>query len=255
MAKGKITAEQLKHDPLVDQYIKSSEWVSNRQKQIGIGLIVAAVLIAGFLIARAVMNSQANKAGETLAEAFRWNDAVVANPLPPERSGTRAATTEEEKHKKAFEAFEKAIPSSGDLARYYAAVHQLYFDAPKAEAMLKTVADGSSPVSSQARLALAERYRVSGKSTEAMAEYKKLRDKPGDTAPLLLDLGVAQTHEAMGQPKEASDLYFKIAKESVKTTVGTKALAHLTKLDPTRVEQLPQDEKQTRTPGSFSMAR
>ncbi len=255
MAKGKITAEQLKHDPLMEQYVKSSEWVGNRQKQIVTGLIVAAVLIVGFLAVRAFMNSQANKAGETLAEAFRWNDAMVANPLPPERPGTHAATTEDEKHKKAFEAFEKAIPSSGDLARYYAAVHQLYFDAPKAEATLKAVADGNSAVNTQARLALAERYRVSGKYNEALAEFKKLKEKPGDTAPLLIDLGVAQTHQAMGQTREASDLYFKIAKESVKTTVGTKALAQLTKIDPTRVEQLPQEEKKTGTPGSFSMAK
>lgn len=242
MAKGKISAQQLKHDPLMDQYVKSSEWVRERRQSLMTWLAIAALLLVGFFGVRWYLNNQANKAAAALSEAFAWNNAIVQDPLPPARAGQKAVRTEEEKHRKAFEAFEQAVSYHSDLARYNGALHQLYFDPTKAEATLKTIAEGSSGVSSQARLALAERYRTTGKFNEALAEYKKLKDKPGDVAALLIDFGMAQTHQAMGQKQEAVDIYFNIAKESAKTNIGTKALTELTKLDPARVDQLPAEE-------------
>jgi len=256
LAKGKISAQTLKHDPLMEQYVKSSEWVKGRSRPLLTWVVVVAALVAGFLIVRAVMASQERKAGAALAEAFKIDNAVVADPLPPSTRGQIAFKTEAEKHKAAYEAFERAVSYYGDLARYYGAVHQLYFDAPKAEATLKAVADGNSVASSQARLALAEHYRVSGKFNEALAEYKKLKDKPGDVAPLMIDFGIAQTHEALGQTKEASDIFFNIAKDSTKTNIGTKALTHLTRIDPSRVDELPTEEKPgAGRSGSFVMPK
>lgn len=256
MAKGKITAQQLKHDPLMDQYLKSSEWVKDRRQPLVMGLIIAAVLIVGFFGVRAYLSYRAERAGAALAEGFCWENAIVADPLPPPRPGTCACKTDDEKYRKAYEAFEKAASTSGDVARFYAAVNQLHFDAPKAEAALKAIADGSSSVSGQARLALAERYRTSGRFTEALAEYKKLKDKPGDIAPLLIDFGIAQTHEAMGQMKEAADLYFNIAKEAGKASIGTRAVTQLTRIDPARVEQLPTEDKKGTSPrGSISLGQ
>jgi tetratricopeptide (TPR) repeat protein len=255
LAKGKITAQQLKHDPLMDQYLKSSEWARSRRQPLVTGLIIAAVLLAGFFGVRAFMSYRSEKAGAALAEGFCWNNAIVADPLPPAKAGTCACKTDDERRRKAAEAFEKAAAYHGDLARYYAAINQLYFDAPKGEATLRQVADGNSIVSSQARYGLAERFRVSGKYNEALAEYKKLKDKSGDIAPLLIDLGLAETHEAMGQTKEAAELYFNIAKESTKTTIGTRALTQLTKLDPQRAEQVPGEDKPSTPRGSIALPR
>lgn len=256
MAKGKITAQQLKHDPLMDQYMKSSDWMKDRRQPIVTGLIIAAVLLVGFFGIRAFMNYRSNQASQALAEGFCWENAVVSDPLPPPRPGTCVCKTDDEKHHKAFEAFEKAAATNGDTARFYAAMNQLYFDAPKAEATLKAIADGSSVVSGQARLALAERARTTGKFNEALAEYQKLKNKPGDVAPLLIELGIAETNEAMGKTKEAADLYFNIAKDASKTSIGTRALTQLTRLDPARVEQLPAENKQGTTPrGSISLGQ
>jgi tetratricopeptide (TPR) repeat protein len=246
LAKGRISAQQLKRDPLMEQYIASSAWVKERSRPLLTGLIVVAVVIAASLIFYAVSSRRERSAGEALAEAFRVDQAVVANPLPANRQGY-AYTTEDEKHRKAYEAFEKAArdyPSYyGDLARYYAATHQLYFDAPKAEAALQQLAQQDSSVSAQARLALGERYEVTGRLNEALAEYQKLKAKPGDAAPSLIDFNIARTYEAMGKTKEAADLYFSVASQDQGSGLGTMSVTRLTALDPARVEQLPSPEK------------
>ncbi|MFN0120015.1 MAG: hypothetical protein ACKV2V_05890 [Blastocatellia bacterium] len=256
MAKQKISTAQLKHDPLMDQYLKSSDWVTRNRRTMLMALIGVVVLLAGYFIVSAILGYQNNKAGNTLAEAFRIDQAIVQNPLPPPRPGQKAYTTEDEKHRAAYEAFDKAAAYYSDLARYYGATHQLYFDPAKAEATLRAVADGSSSARSQARLALAERLRATGKNDEAMAEYKKLKASPGDVAPLAIDLGMAQTHEALGQKKEAADLYFQVAKEGGRATVGIAGMNALIKLDPARVDELPiEDKTPSGRSGNIAMPR
>ena len=256
MAKGRISAQQLKRDPLMEHYIASTGWVKERSRPLLTGLIVIGVLTAAFLIFYAVSSRREASANEALAEAFRVDQAIVSNPLPPNQP--YAFTTEEEKHRKAYEAFEKAArdyPSYyGDLAHYYAATHQLYFDAPKAEATLQEIAKKDSSVGAQARLALAERYEVSGRYNEALAEYQKLKAKPGDIAPLLIDFNIARTYEAMGKTKEAADLYFSVASQAQSSGLGTMAVTRLTVIDPARIDQLPPPEK-SKTPslGGFSL--
>ena len=245
MAKGRITAQQLKRDPLMEQYIASSAWVKERSRPLLTGLIVVAGLVAAFLIFYVVTSHREQSASEELAEAFRIDQAMVANPIPP--NAPLAFTTEDEKHHKAYEAFDKAArdyPSFyGDLARYYAATHQLYFDAPKAEATLQELAKKDASASAQARLALAEHYEITGRFNEALAEYQKLKDKPGDLSPLVIDFNTAHTYESMGKTKEASDLYFNIASKAQGTSLGTTSITRLTVVDPARVEQLPPPEK------------
>jgi tetratricopeptide (TPR) repeat protein len=245
LAKGR--AQQLKHDPLVDQYIKTTGWVQERTKPITTYLTVAAVVIAVALIAWMIFSRRATNAAESLAEAFRVHDAVVANPIPPTAQGY-AFTTQDEKHRKAYEAFSKAAndyPSyNADLGNYYAATHQLFFEPEKAEATLKQLAQKDAPVGLQARMALAGRYEAAGKFDEAIAEYNKLKEKPGDLSVALIKLKMARSYEAVGKSKEAADLYFEIAsdKDVRSTTVGNEAVTRLTGIDPERVEKLPAPE-------------
>jgi tetratricopeptide (TPR) repeat protein len=258
LAKGKITAQQLKRDPLMEGYIASSEWVKGRSRPLLTGLIVVVALAVAFLGFYLFTSQREKAASEALAEAFRVDQAMVADPIPPGQQGY-AYTTEDEKHRKAYEAFEKVARDYssfyGDLARYYAATHQLHFDAAKAEATLQEVAQRDSPVSGQARLALAERYEVTGRYNEALAEYQKLKAKPGDLPVTLIDFNTARVHEALGQTKEAADLYFNVASQAVGTGLGTVALTQLTTLDPARVEQVPQPERRMPSFGGISLPR
>lgn len=246
MAKGKITAQQLKHDPLMDKYIASSGWVKEQSRLLLKGLIAAAALGAAILIFYVFSSQRARSAGDELALAFCWDQAIVANPIPPNPPGC-AAATEDEKHHKACEAFEKAArdyPSyNGEIGRYLAAAHQLYFDGPKAEATLQEIAQKNSSVGAQARLALAQRYEATSRLNEAVTEYQKLKAQPGDISPLLIDFNIARTYEAMGKKQEAVDLYFGVASQSPGSSLGTGATTRLTALDPSRLDQLPQSDK------------
>jgi tetratricopeptide (TPR) repeat protein len=246
LAKGRITAQQLKRDPLMEQYLATSEWVKQRLRPITTGLIVVVVVVAAIIIFQLISSSRKRAAQEALAVAFRHEQAVVANPLPPTSQGL-AFTTEEEKHKRTYEAFDKVAreyPSFyGELARYYAATHQLYFDPTKAEATLQELAQKESSVGAQARLALAQRYETTGRFEQALAEYQKLKAKPLDIPLLQIDFNMARTYEAMGKTREASDLYFSVAQQAIGQSLGTSAATRLTLLDPVRAEQLPEPPK------------
>jgi tetratricopeptide (TPR) repeat protein len=209
-------------------------------------VIVAAAVIAVGSIIWMVLSRRARSAGESMANAMAVHQAIVANPIPPNLpTGQWAFSTEDEKNRKAYEAFTKAAneyPSyNGDVARYFAATHQLHFEADKAEATLKDLAQKDSDVGAQARMALAERYESIGKYDDAIAEYQKLKAKPGAIPPALIDMNMGRVYEAMGKNNEAADLYFAIAnnKELRASGLGTTAVTRLTVLAPERVEKLP----------------
>ena len=246
MAKGKITAQQLKHDPLMDKYIASSGWVKERSRPLLRGLIAIAVLGAVVFIVYYAMSYRERAAGELLAAGFCADQGIVANPKPANPRGC-AYATEDEKHRAAYESFEKAAneyPSyNGEVGHYLAATHQLFFDAPKAEATLQQLAQKDSSVGAQARLALAQRYAATARLDQALAEYQKLKAKPGDISPSMIDYNTARIYEDMGKTKEAADLYFSIASQAPDSSLGTAATTRLTTLDPARVEQLPVQDK------------
>jgi tetratricopeptide (TPR) repeat protein len=247
LAKGRISAQELKRDPLMEQYINTSHWVKDRSRPILTWLTAAVVVIALALIVWFVMARRSANATESLAEAFRYQDAQVANPIPPNTPGL-AFTTEDEKHRKAYEAFEKAArdyPSHhGDVARYFAATHQLYFEPEKAEATLKELSQRDTEIGGQARLALAERYAVTGKYDEAVAEYQKLKSKPYSVPIPQIDLNLGRIYEAQGKIKEAVEMYFAVAsnKDLRNGAIGTAAINKLTLLAPEKIDQLPPAE-------------
>ena len=231
----------------MQQYVATAVWAKGNSRPIFKWLTIAAVLIAVVAIGWMLYSRRANNAAETLAEAFRWNDAIVANPVPANPQGY-VATSEDDKHHKAYEAFTKAANDYssfyGDLARYYAAVHQLYFEPEKAEATLKELSGKSSDVGLQAQMALAQRYEAVGKNDEAIAEYQKLKAKPGSTA-ALIDYNIARIYEAMGKKDDAINLYFSIAnnKDYRSTGLGTNCVNRLSVLAPEKVDQLPPAEQ------------
>ncbi|MBS1806812.1 MAG: hypothetical protein JST84_01305 [Acidobacteria bacterium] len=250
MAREHISTEQLKHDPLMDQYVKTSAWVKPRLNTILIAVGAVAAIIALVFVYQWYTKRSAEKAGNAFLEALKTDAAVVSDPLPPSLPvGQKAFKTEEEKNRAAVEAFEKLArdyPSQyGEIGSYYAAVRQLRIDAAKGEEALKKLADKNSLVSGQARLTLAERYEAAGKHNEAVAEYQKLKAAPGDMPPDLIELNLARSYQAMGKTQEAADLYFNVASRNREkpTAANTEALTKLTLLDPARVDKLPEVKK------------
>jgi tetratricopeptide (TPR) repeat protein len=244
LAKGRVSAQKLKRDPLMEQYVNTSAWVKDRSRPITKWLTVAAAVIALASIGWLFMSRRAAGAAESLAEAFRYHEAIVSNPIPAAVTGY-AFATQDEKDRKAYEAFERAArdyPSyNGDVARYFAATHQISFDPEKAEATLKVLSQKNSEVGAQARLALAQRYEAKGKFDDAMAEYQNLKSRPGNVPLQLIDVNMARVYESMGKTKEAVDLYFGIAsnKDWRNTELGNTSVERLTVLAPEKADQLP----------------
>lgn len=244
MAKGRVSAQELKRDPLMEQYVNTSIWVKDRSRTLLTWLTVAVVALALGLIGWMIMSRRASSAANSLAEAFRYHNAIVANPIPPGVIGL-AFATDEEKHRKAFEAFEKAAreyPSyNGDMGRYFAATHQVFFEPEKATATFVELSQKDSEVGARARLALGQRYEAMGKLDEAIAEYQKLKTRPYTIPVQAIDFNIARVYESQGKNKEAADLYFSIAgnKDWRSSVLGNQSANRLAVLAPEKIEQLP----------------
>jgi tetratricopeptide (TPR) repeat protein len=245
LTKGRLDAKELKRDPLMEQYITASSWIKSQSRTLLTVFTVAAVIIVAVLLFLVISSRRSRAASDSLGEAFKVAEATVANPVPAVVNGY-AFTSEDEKARKAYEAFNKTAhdyPSYyGDFAKFYAATYQLKFDAPAAEATLKELAQKNSEISAQAKLALAQRYEGSGRLDESLATLQDLLKQPGDLSTLLVRFNIARVYEAQGKTKEATDEYFGVAKDAKSVGIGTSALTRLSVLDPARVEQLPPPE-------------
>lgn len=181
MAKGRLDAKELKRDPLMEQYITTSSWIKSRTRPILTGLTIVAVIVVAVLLFFMISSRRSQAAADSLGEAFKVADAVVANPVPAVVNGY-AFTSEEEKARKAYEAFNKTAhdyPSYyGDIAKFHAATFQLKFDAPAAEATLRELAQKNAEISAQAKLALAQRYEASGRVDESLTVYQDVLKTP-----------------------------------------------------------------------------
>src|SRR5262245_31830124 len=232
----------------MQQYLATSAWVKERSRPIVKWLIIAAGAVALVALVWWFFSSRAKNAAELMARAMSVRHARVQNPLPSLAPGEYAYTTEDEKNRAAYLAFTQAAneyPSyNGDTARYFAAIHQLHFEADKAEATLKELAQKNSDVGAQARMALAQRYEASGRNDEAIAEYQKLKASPGPIPAALIDLSMGRVYEAMGKKTEAADLYFAVAsnKDLRSSEVGSTAVDRLSAIAPEKVDQLPPPE-------------
>jgi tetratricopeptide (TPR) repeat protein len=260
LAKGRASAQSLKRDPLMQQYLATSAWVKERSRPIVKWSVIGAGLIALVAIGGWVLSSRSKSAAVSMAGAMAVHRAIVQNPLPNPAPGQIAFTTEDEKHRAAYQAFTQAAndyPSyNGATARYFAAIHQLHFEPDKAEATLKELSKEGSDVGAQARMALAQRYEAVGRNDDAIAEYQKLKAAPGQVPAALIDLGMARVYEAMGKTKEAVDLYFAIAsnKDLRSSEVGEAAVDRLAAIAPEKVDQLPPPEPTgPRFPGAGAM--
>ncbi len=257
MAKGRISQQELKRDPLMEQYINTTTWVKGRTQPIlKWGTIIAVLLVVAAIVWIFISRRESN-AREALAEAFRYHDAMVANPIP---AGVKKIvfTTDEEKDRKSYEFFTKAAndyPSfNGEIGRFYAAMHQLKFEPEKAEVTLRDLAQKDNDIGAQARFALASRFEAVGKFDEAIAEYKKLREKPLNLPTQVIDCNIANIYEKQGKTQEAIDLYFGVANnpEWRSAQVGVRAGNRLSILSPEKFAMLP-EQKESNMFGGASM--
>src|SRR5262249_16353878 len=135
----------------MEQYLNTSAWVKDRSRPILQCLTTGFVFIALTAVVGMIFPRRSKNAGEAMASAMAAHEAIVQNPKPATLGyGQQAYATEDEKNREAYKAFTQAAndyPSfNGDLTRYFAAIHQIHFEADKAEAKIKELAQTDSDV-------------------------------------------------------------------------------------------------------------
>ncbi len=229
----------------MDQFVNALGWFKGNSERLTKVAVGAGIILALAGIGWLVVSRRANNASELLSDAFRHHEAVVANPIPPNVKGY-AYTTEDEKDRKAFDAFQKAAneyPSyNGEVGRLYGAIHQLNFDPEKADATLKELAKSESDVGAQAKLLVGDRLVAAGKFDEALAEYNRLKSKPLSIPIQVINVALAKLNEAQGKKNEAVELYLSVANDPQwrSTFLGISAANRLSVIAPEKFEALPE---------------
>jgi tetratricopeptide (TPR) repeat protein len=216
------------------------------------GIIVAAVLITGFVKWR---NKKSNEAREALGRAITISRAQVSTtPVPG--SSELTFPTDKDRAERAIAEFEKVAAKYGDPyqseSRYFIASNRLVLDRQKGISELTELQNSKiGEVAALSKFALAQTYESDGKFDDAARLYTELAklNSPTVTAESA-NLRLAKVYEKQGKKKEAADLLFNIVDASRKakgtdnrplpqSSAAREAADELQKLDPDRYGQLP----------------
>ncbi len=229
------TKRELKQDQFVNVTTHGLEWASeNRRSVIVTSVILLAailVLVGGFLIYR----SRSEDASIAFGQAMQAYQTPLAQPGQAVPPGVKTYSTAVERAKAANALFMAAadkygMTPDGKISRYFGGL--TYLEAGQtasAESTLKQVADGwNKDLASLAKLSLAQLYRQSGKSSQAIDLYKELTDKPTNTVPAgLAQLQLAELYADQGQPDAAKKIYAQLKDKDAKGPAGQLAAQKL----------------------------
>ncbi len=229
------TRHALKHDQFVDSTAHGLEWASENRRSILVnGGIVLAVLVA-IVVAALVYSHRSDQASLALGDAMQAYQTPIApqgQPVPP---GVKTFPSSADRAKAANHLFTQVadrygMTPSGRLARYFAGL--TYIDAGQsasAETALKDVSGSwDRDISSLAKLALAQLYRQTGRTQQAIDLYNELTAKPSNTVPAgTAQLQLAELYENQNQPEQARKIYAQLKDKDAKGPAGVIAAQKL----------------------------
>lgn len=213
------TKRQLKkQDQFVSLTEQGVEWAShNRSSAIIAGLAVVGVIliiIAGFSFYQRRSNTAATALGAAM-QTYEMPIANQAQPLPP---GTKSFNSVSERAAAANKQFQDVasqygMTNPGKIAEYFVGVTYMeQGQNASAEAALNKVADSwNSSLSALAKLALAQLYQQTGRTSQAVDIYNDLAKKNATTVPTgLAQIELAELYEAQGNTAKAHEIYAQI---------------------------------------------
>ncbi len=229
------TRHALKHDQFVDTTAHSLEWASEHRRSILVnGGIVLAILVA-IVVAALVYSHRADQAAVAFGDAMQAYQTPIApqgQPVPP---GVKTYPSSADRAKAANQLFTQVadhygMTPSGRLARYFAGLTSI--DAGQnasAESALKDVAGSwDRDISSLGKLALAQLYRQTGRTQQAIDLYNELAAKPSNTVPAgTAQLQLAELYESQNQPEQARKIYAQLKDKDAKGPAGMIAAQKL----------------------------
>ncbi len=226
------TRHALKQDRLVEATRTSFDWFQENRSKV-ITACVAAVVCLAIVIAGFVLYGKRSAAADlAFGEAMDTYNAPLAQPGQPPLPGEKTFATAAERAKLANQQFAQVagqygLFEAGKTARYFAGITAIDLgqNGP-AESSLKQVADGhDAALASLAKLALANLYQQTNRTSQAVDLLQQLIAKPTNTVPADASrLQLAAIYEKTN-PAEANRIYAQL--KSSKTAAGQIATQKL----------------------------
>lgn len=230
----------------------------------GIGaVLVLAILV--FVILSLTRRSSA-AAQTALGKAIETSQLRVTDTPPLAGSTEKTFKTEAERANAAIAEFQAVADKFGgdvgDKAKYFIAVNKLSVDRPAGISELEGLSQRTDEVGKLSKYALAQTRVADGKLDEGVTMYQQLiaMDEPL-VAKDTLNFELAKIYEKQGKVKEATDIYFEIAKKAAEakdmdgkparmTTTATEAKDKVKQLDPDRAKEIPEPSPESPFGGS-----
>jgi tetratricopeptide (TPR) repeat protein len=229
------TKVALKNDTFVTTTTHGLAWAGENRRSVivtsALLLVAILVVVGGFVL----YNSRSQAASVAFGNAMAAYQAPLALPGQPIPVGMKTYNSIPERAKAANALFlstanQYGMTPAGRNALYFAGL--TYMEAGEnasAESTLKKVgSDWNSDIAALGKLALAQLYRQTGRSPQAIEIYNQLTAKPATTVPAgLAQLQLAELYEAQNQPDAAKKIYAQLKDKDAKGPAGVLAAQKL----------------------------
>ncbi|HEX4311592.1 MAG TPA: coatomer subunit epsilon [Acidobacteriaceae bacterium] len=231
------TRHALKQDKFVTATTSSLEWIGEHRSNV-VAWAVGAVLVAAIAVTSFVVYEKRDAAANLLlGQAMDIYETPLTQPNQPAEPGFKTYATAADRAKAANPLFRQAADqygwlNAGEMARYFAGTTELDMGQQAAgEADLeKATHAGSGNLSALAKIALANLYEQTGRSSQAVTLFQDVIAHPTTTVPKAeAQLQLAALYETT-QPQEARRLYAEIKdqnKETAAEQIATQKLQGL----------------------------
>jgi tetratricopeptide (TPR) repeat protein len=231
------TRHALKQDHFVTATATGLDWLGQNRSTVlrwSIAVVVAIAVAAAGIV---VYEQRSEAADAQLGQAMNIYETPLAQPNQPAAPGMTTFPTAKDRAKAAFPLFNHIANQfgwlrAGEMAQYFAGMTSLDLgSATDAETYLTEAASShDSNLAALAKVALANLYAQTGRSSQAIEQFRNVIAHPTTTVPKAsAQLQLAQLYEAT-QPEEARRLYAEIKdrdKDSDAAQIATQKLASL----------------------------
>jgi tetratricopeptide (TPR) repeat protein len=230
---------QLKQDKFSRTTIQVAEktvhWSAEHKTKLIAGAAVLAAATALVLGGWYYSDRQDTKASADFGRAIQVLDEPVrpaGTPPQPDMPSFASGKERASEARKQFQAIMDQYPHTraADFSRYFVGVTAAELgDHAAAERELKEVAGyHNRDLSSLAKLALAGLYRDSNRTSEAVALYKQLVEKPSQTVgKSTAQIQLAETYQSAGMTADAKKQYQQVQKDAPQSEAAQLASAKL----------------------------
>jgi predicted negative regulator of RcsB-dependent stress response len=226
------TRHALKQDALVEATKTGVSWFQENRSRVITAAIAVVVCLALIITGIAIYSNRSAAAETALGEALDTYNTALTQPGQPPTPGAKTFATAADRAKAANQQFvqvanQYSLFSAATTARYFAGLTAMDMgqNGP-AEADLQKVADShSSDIAALAKVALANLYVQTNRSSQAVVLLNQIVSKPTSTVPAdAAKLQLAAIYEKTN-PAEAKKIYAQL--KSDKTAAGQIATQKL----------------------------